>query len=364
MKTGLAFEKLVDEVKRQSEVKQDYLVHAANLQMESHGHPPILRLLDNQGMDCIEPMEIYQTAHRQFGAYLGIPASYYGRMLEKDPDLLTANVNKWLALSEEPRLLRTLDGAARAFLSNRYWCVDHLELLQVVLPILGESQDMEIKDCGLTDSKMYIHVVSKRLREDVVPGDTVQYGFVIANSEIGMGAVVVHPMLFRLVCSNGMVSSKPLGNGKRRIHRGKSNELAGYVQEYQPIGVEKNAEFLTQLQDTMHDAITGAKFQMLVEQMRESRNAAIETEDLPGLLKAVGSNFGIQEKEQGGVLQHLLTDADMTLYGLANAVTRYAQDVESYDRSMHLQMIGYSVMTMPRRQWNHFNEMAVPLAAA
>ena len=46
MKTGLAFEKLVDEVKRQSEVKQDYLVHAANLQMESHGHPPILRLLD------------------------------------------------------------------------------------------------------------------------------------------------------------------------------------------------------------------------------------------------------------------------------------------------------------------------------
>lgn len=37
----------------------------------------------------------------------------------------------------------------------------------------------------------------------------------------------------------------------------------------------------------------------------------------------------------------------MTLYGLANAVTRFSQDVESYDRATKLEEIGYKVLTMP-----------------
>ena len=54
----------------------------------------------------------------------------------------------------------------------------------------------------------------------------------------------------------------------------------------------------------------------------------------------------------------------MTLYGLANAVTRYAQDVSSYDRSTQLEAAGYELMTMPMRQWMYFNQMAAPQAAA
>ena len=54
----------------------------------------------------------------------------------------------------------------------------------------------------------------------------------------------------------------------------------------------------------------------------------------------------------------------MTLYGLSNAVTRYAQDVASYDRATHLEAMGYDIMTMPRRQWEHFNQIAAPAAAA
>ena len=61
---------------------------------------------------------------------------------------------------------------------------------------------------------------------------------------------------------------------------------------------------------------------------------------------------------------HLLAGHDMTLYGLSNAVTRYAQDVASYDRATHLEAMGYDIMTMPRRQWEHFNQIAAPAAAA
>ena len=61
------------------------------------------------------------------------------------------------------------------------------------------------------------------------------------------------------------------------------------------------------------------------------------------------------------MLQHLLEGADYTLYGLANAVTRYSQDVEDYDRASKLEAIGYDVMTMSPamlRQINHASAMA------
>lgn len=73
---------------------------------------------------------------------------------------------------------------------------------------------------------------------------------------------------------------------------------------------------------------------------------------------------GVHAAEQQYVLSHLLEDGDMTLYGLANAVTRYAQDVDSYDRAIQLESAGYDLITMPLHQWNHFNQAAAPQAAA
>jgi len=46
---------------------------------------------------------------------------------------------------------------------------------------------------------------------------------------------------------------------------------------------------------------------------------------------------------------------DLTLFGLANAVTEYSQQVKSYDRAAELERIGYDVMTMPRSTWKQIN---------
>lgn len=42
-----------------------------------------------------------------------------------------------------------------------------------------------------------------------------------------------------------------------------------------------------------------------------------------GVVKLASSNFVLTEAEGQGVFQHLIQDADYTLYGLANAVTRF-----------------------------------------
>lgn len=46
----------------------------------------------------------------------------------------------------------------------------------------------------------------------------------------------------------------------------------------------------------------------------------------------------------------------MSLYGLANAITRFSQDVSSYDRATELEGIGYNVLTMPNATWNRINQ--------
>ena len=46
-----------------------------------------------------------------------------------------------------------------------------------------KRQGMHFESCQLTESRMYIKVVNTRLEAEVVPGDIVQSGIIISNSE-------------------------------------------------------------------------------------------------------------------------------------------------------------------------------------
>ena len=58
------------------------------------------------------------------------------------------------------------------------------------------------------------------------------------------------------------------------------------------------------------------------------------------------------------VLTNLVREEKFSLYGLANALTRAAQDVPSYDRSTELEGIGWELATMERKAWDAINEKA------
>jgi len=193
--------------------------------------------------------------------------------------------------------------------------------------------------------------------------DIVQAGIMISNSETGLGAVNIQPLIYRLVCSNGMVVNEA---GTRRAHIGRVNttdvNFALYSQ--QTLDAEDRA-FVLKIQDTVRAAVDEARFSTVLERMRESKQAQLNTQDLPGLVKLAGSSFGILEEEGRGVLQHLIEAGDFTLYGLANAVTRFSQDVESYDRATKLEEIGYSRrMTMSPLLLQKINQTQVTKLAA
>lgn len=118
MKSGLTIVEMAQQIERQSKLKQDYLLDTRRLQVEPFGSQLYLHTFDDHDDPLVEPLEINQIAHRQIGTHLKIPAAYYDRMLSDYPELLAENVNSWFQREPTQRMVRTLDGTVRAFLSN------------------------------------------------------------------------------------------------------------------------------------------------------------------------------------------------------------------------------------------------------
>lgn len=356
MKAGLTIEELATEVMRQKDAKADYIVNTSMLAMECCGTELVLRVLDDSHIDRIEPLDIADTAHRQIGTRLGIPAKYYGKMLTEHSDLLVTNVNAWFEREPTERMLRVLDGKVRAYLSNSYMRMDHYEIFASVLPVIGEIPDVQFVSCHITDSRMYIKAVDPHLTAEVAPGDTVKAGIVISNSEVGLGSVSVQPLIYRELDGNGIAVA---GATTKRIHRGRVNSAEEhFMLASQEALTEADRTFLTELQETVRSATDEEQFSQIVTLMQNAKHQAMNTADIPAVVHTAGRDFGITDTEQNGVLQRLIESDDLSLYGLANAVTRHSQDVESYDRATDLEGIGFSILSMPPRQWTRINQVA------
>jgi hypothetical protein len=310
-------------------------------------------MTDDGGVDLVEPMDINNTSHQQIGTYLDIPSKYYRHMQSENPELLAHNVNDWFHRKGENRMLRTLDGTARAFLSERYKRIDNLQIIEAVMPIIGRLPDVRFESCQITDNKMYIKAVNPRLEAEVVPGDIVQAGIVISNSETGEGSFCVQPLIYRLICTNGMVVNEAR---TRRIHRGSKNEADDNYIIYSDRTLQaEDRAFMLKVQDTVRAAVDSAVFGRVVDKMRGAKDARMNTTDIPAVVKLANSQFHITEDESEFVLNHFIEDKDYSLYGLANAVTRYSQDVEDYTRASDLENIGYNILTMDPQLWNRLN---------
>lgn len=357
MLAGKTIRELADELDRQNTAKKDYMLDTRNLFMDADENGALLTMTNDTTHESII-LGINDTAHYQIGQALGIPTKYYEKMQRENPALLAENVNTWFNNDPKVRMIRALDGNARAFLSDRYRRIDNYEIAQSVLPILADY-DVSFASTEVTDQKMYIKVVNERLTKEVKPGDYVQSGVIITNSEVGLGTVTIRPLLYRLVCTNGMVVNDAHSRTTRR-HIGRGNMADdNYVLYASDTLLADDQALLLKIRDTIHAALDEVHFTNLIDNMRAATEIKIETNHIPEMVELAAPTFGYTKKEGEGILDYLIRGGDLTMYGFANAVTRYAQDVNSYDRSTELEEIGYNILTMPARTWKNLNDVEV-----
>lgn len=342
MKTGKSIIELAQELDRQQNAKHDYIVDTRKLELQSDTRGSDLVL---HGSD-VAPLLVRDLTHNQIRSRLKIPAQYYDRLRKDHPILLDINVNSLFREEPEQRMIRTLDGSARAFLSNKYQPLDNYDLANAVLPVLADIPDMKIESCELTETRMYIKAIFPRMEMEVAKGDVVQSGIVISNSEVGHGSLKVEPLVFRLVCLNGMIAAD---HAQRKYHVGRAKEESYDVYSNDTIHADNKATWL-KMRDTVKAAVDKAKFAMIVDGMRKTMGMEIEADPIE-VVERVQKAFTFNDDEKNGVLRHLLSGGSLTGYGLLNAITRTAQDVESYDRSTELERVGGQIIQLNSSEW-------------
>lgn len=259
--------------------------------------------------------------------------------------MLDENVNTWLQSKPERRMIRTLDGQARAFLSDRYRRLDNLELCAAVLPIVQEMKGATIASCDVTPAHLYLKVINKRLKAEVDVGDVVQAGFVVSNSEVGLGSLRVEPLVYRLVCKNGLIckdfSTKKYHVGRQLNH---SDEDAYELYSGQTIAQDDKAFFM-KVQDVVRAAVDETKFKLTLDKLRQAKQIPLDHEPVKSV-QMLADKFQLSQAEQGDILRQLFMGGDCSRYGLMNAVTAASQMSATYERATELERIGGEILAM------------------
>ena len=304
-----------------------------------------------------ESFAVNDVAHGQICSNLGIPKKYYDRMRADAPGLLMENVNNWLQHEPSKRLVRTIcngDNTARAWLSDRYRRIDNFAIAQAALPALSELPEVRIESTALTEKNMFIKAVLPTVQAEVNVGDVVQAGISIRNSEVGLGAVSVSLFIFRLICKNGMTVP---GAGSRTNHIGRNLSTSEDVYELftdETMEADDRAVLL-KVRDLVKAAASDLQFNKVVDKMREAANST-RIADPVGAVEELGRRFYMPQDEQKGVMQHLIEGHDLSAYGLLNAVTRFSQDVDSYERATELEHIGGQILDLSQSEWRDLSK--------
>ena len=111
-----------------------------------------------------------------------------------------------------------------------------------------------------------------------------------------------------------------------------------------------DAALWSQVRDVVKAVFERARFDSLCDKIEGSQADKIEGDPIKAISLA-SKRFGLNETEGKSVLRHLIEGADLSRFGLYNAVTRMAQDVESYDRATDLERLGSQVIELPKNEW-------------
>lgn len=343
MKKGKPIQELAQEVYRQQESKRDYISPLVKLSLKSNGQSTMML----EGLP--EQFTVQPIAHQQIAEHLRIPKPYYDRMQKEHPDLLDQNVNTLFQRTDARRMVRTLDGGNRAFLSDRFRTLDNFDLLESVMPVISDLR-LEYESTELTPQRMYLKVFSQTLMADIKVGDTVRAGLVISNSEVGLGALSISPMTERLVCMNGAISTD-YAQRKYHVSRLDSNG-EGEAREYFRSETRQadDRAYWMKVIDTLRAVFSEEIFFQIVNRMRETTERKLDGK-LTKIIEVTQNHFNLSEAQGDSILMHLIQGGDLTQWGLANAITRTAQDVDDYDQSTSLEAIGGKVIDLSPKDW-------------
>ena len=342
--------------------KEDYAAPRNRMSVDRENNRYKLNLGDRYSF----PMN--EHAMTQLNSSIAPGFGTYAKWLHENDrhDVYIENVNNALSNDDRKAQVRTVAGedsqpVARAVLSDAFKAIDDDVVYGVALPVISEEAD-KFKAIGgrRTNLRSYLKIVTRRPVFSVNAGGRTREfsaGFIMRNSEVGMGFCEFMAFLTDSYCDNGCIFSKEVIADVKYVHRG-----ARVGTDFGPILEDrfKQAE-LASIRATIAEAtgmaLKSEHYGKLQRWMEESAARQITAEDAGAVIDVVGQRVGLTKNEVEKVKVHFDSN-DTTQFGIQAAITRLAQDVDSYDKRIALEAAGGQVAVMSDRVWESVNKLA------
>jgi hypothetical protein len=326
----MKLQSLIEELERQKPLKWDKKISSEELRMIPSETQVNLQIGPDSSFSIIQP------CHSQIAEKLEIPIKYYHKMESEAPELLVENVNTWLKKTDKDFFIRGLGDSVRAFLSDRYRVIDHLDVLYCSLNEL-QAHEAEIEDCFLSETEMNIKVKSGKLRDFVRhKDDLIMGGIFLTNSETGHKALRVEPRLFRVKCSNGMIIEELV---TREIHLGNEDSVADEI-------------IYLSLRRSIRELF--GRFGEIIQSLRET--AEIKILNPQKAINNLAEHYKLSEAQKENILMAFGAEAEYDIYGIANAVSMAAQKEETWEKSIELEKISGKLISDSWQELKKFYE--------
>ncbi len=409
MKTAMTLEQLATEVQRHQEAKRDFVADTRKIEIIPAADVPkpepggnVIDMIANQTMQELldkpvgngqpEPapapeapkvpgvamrigngdntiLQVNDHALNQIAAKLKVPARFARRLKTDHPDLLAETLNTLFQREPAKRLVRTLDGTARAFLSDRYRCMDNFDFLMVVLPII-QKWGCKIVSSNVTEHKLYLKVIRPDLVAELDKPEHAEMGqghhlfrritagFCLQNSETGQGKLQMQAAFFDQCCTNFAVF--PDANFAK-YHLGAKLSNGGGKDAWELFSDKtrqvSDEALWRQVADVAEKSLNGDVFNDLVAKAQNARNNRIDA-DPAEVVELVSKKNGLADDTRAGILRHLIEGAELTQFGLQAAITRQSQDEDSYETATDLEKLGGDLLTLTKTQFKDLQKAA------
>lgn len=278
----------------------DETIEPSELGMEGGGLE--LRRLDRPALR----LRATVWAENQLCAKLGIPAGYFRKC---PPELKDAQFRYWMdrlvasPVGKAPKLFLRGNGATvRGILSERYARIDNVDLVRAAEPL--EASGLDVAGFALTEASFHLRLVDPAPHAGAGSDDPLFAGVHVSNSEVGMKTLSVDALVYRQVCTNGLV--RLVGNrsvyARRHVGRAPGS-----------------------LADILAQSVRSALELAGRSALAFARSKETSVDDPEARIESLGRAWNLGEEVRYSIAAQLSAERHPgTAYGLINAITTVA----------------------------------------
>lgn len=324
--TGKKFQEIMEGLEKLESLKQDKLLTTDAIHISKGGI-----VLDGK------PVEFTKTGFQSFTSTFGMPATYAERCIQHDKEhgttMFLSHMDEWVKNYAQGKelLFRTYDtkngkSRLRAVLSSRYGILDNMELVSDLDSMIKEYP-LAITNSNVTSDYLNLRIAyNSPLKIGTVRGesDVVVPALHLRNSEVGLSRVTVSIVIYRQVCSNGMM-------------------VAG--RDFQAIGKKHFGDMEINLVPALLDSMT--ELPSIMDKYGDAMvNAKADVYDTPmeNVFSDIFDKYTVNKSRREAILNHFQEEEGTSRHHVIQAITAAGRDMGDWNSRLEMEKLGTTVL--------------------